>query len=72
LQLYWDGENGGRTRPQEPIEDIRNRVARELSSLRPDHIRPLNPTPYKVSVDANLYEFMHNLWMSEAPINDLS
>lgn len=72
LQLYWDGEAGGRVRELDSIEEVRDRVIRQLSTLRPDHVRPLNPTPYKVSVDAILYDFMHNLWMSEAPINDLS
>lgn len=39
---------------------------------REDHIRPLNPTPYKVSVSAELYDFMHRLWLNEAPIQDLN
>jgi nicotinate phosphoribosyltransferase len=72
LHLYWDGEAGGRVHSLDGIEDIRNRVSTQLAALRPDHLRSLNPTPYKVSVDAQLYEFMHSLWMSEAPISDLS
>jgi nicotinate phosphoribosyltransferase len=72
LHLFWDGETGGKTRPLDTIEQIRDKVATQLAALRPDHRRTLNPTPYKVAVDAQLYDFMHTLWMSEAPINDLS
>lgn len=71
LHLYWDGKNG-RVKEVESIETIKQRVSTQIASLRADHVRHLNPTPYKVSVDAPLYDFMHNLWMSEAPISDLT
>lgn len=39
--------------------------------MRPDHMRELNPTPYKVSVSAKLYDFIHFLWLNEAPVGEL-
>lgn len=66
--------------------------------MRPDHMRKLNPTPYKVrklclalnyvivvfmlndveyilynqvSVSAKLYDFIHFLWLNEAPVVEL-
>ena len=39
---------------------------------REDHLRPLNPTPYKVSVNKELYNFVHEMWLKESPIADLS
>jgi hypothetical protein len=30
------------------LEKIRSRCMQQLEKLRPDHIRRLNPTPYKV------------------------
>jgi len=39
--------------------------------MRSDHLRILNPTPYKVSVSPHLYDMLHNLWLDESPIPDL-
>ncbi|KAH7954816.1 hypothetical protein HPB49_021939 [Dermacentor silvarum] len=55
-----------------PLDAIRNRVKESLKTLRPDIKRTLNPTPYKVSVSDNLYMFMHELWLQNAPIGELS
>jgi nicotinate phosphoribosyltransferase len=76
---------------------------RQLERMRPDHLRKLNPTPYKVrsitikldvtyliplhlnlthahvlcapldqvSVSAQLYDFIHFLWLNEAPVGEL-
>lgn len=76
---------------------------RQLDRMRPDHLRKLNPTPYKVrlitaklditylifgflshfahgmlcsyldqvSVSAQLYDFIHFLWLNEAPVGEL-
>lgn len=53
---------------------FRNRLlnAEELSTVREDHLRVLNPTPYKVSVTEKLYEFMMELIDANAPLNVLS
>ncbi|GJN02945.1 hypothetical protein PR202_ga20341 [Eleusine coracana subsp. coracana] len=54
------------------LEKIRSRCMQQLEKLRPDHIRRLNPTPYKqVSVSAKLYDFIHYLWLNEAPVGEL-
>jgi nicotinate phosphoribosyltransferase len=37
-----------------------------------DHLRPLNPTPYKVSVTETVYRDFHQLWERSAPIKDIS
>lgn len=54
------------------LQEKRAFCAEQLSQLRHDHIRPLNPTPYKISVSQNLYDFIHELWMSELPITELA
>jgi nicotinate phosphoribosyltransferase len=50
----------------------REYVLHQLATMRPDHIRLLNPTPYKVSVSPFLYNFLHELWLQEVPIPDIS
>ena len=35
-----------------PIKEIRDRCIDQLDRMRPDHMRRLNPTPYKVSYKA--------------------
>jgi len=70
-ELVWDGPN--RVVYDFPsMEEIRLRARESLKHMRKDHLRPLNPTPYKVSVSKELYDFTHSLWMTEAPIRELS
>jgi nicotinate phosphoribosyltransferase len=54
------------------LESARENVQESLKILRPDHRRSLNPTPYKVSVSDQLYKFIHQLWLENAPIGELS
>jgi nicotinate phosphoribosyltransferase len=68
--LYWDGRDAARESPS--IHDIRGYVLEQLKEFRPDHLRPVNPTPFKVSVSDELYSFIHGLWMQEAPITTLT
>ncbi|KAL3525682.1 hypothetical protein ACH5RR_014054 [Cinchona calisaya] len=71
LKCYWSG-NTDKTREDLPsIKEIRNRCIEQLEQMRPDHMRRLNPTPYKVSVSAKLYDFIHFLWLNEAPVGEL-
>lgn len=71
LKLIWDGENGGIVRPSVTLSAARDTCKFQLSTMRNDHIRPLNPTPYKVAVSQSLYDYMHELWLLSAPISDL-
>ncbi|XP_076061474.1 nicotinate phosphoribosyltransferase [Oratosquilla oratoria] len=50
---------------------VREKVRESLQTLRQDHKRNLNPTPYKVGVTDELYNFMHDLWLQSAPIGEL-
>ena len=54
------------------LSQARDHCKAQILSMRFDHTRPHNPTPYKISVSQKLYEFIHQLWMAEAPIADLS
>ncbi|MEW6364838.1 MAG: nicotinate phosphoribosyltransferase [Acidobacteriota bacterium] len=67
-QCVW---NGGRMAAERSIHDIRADVLSQLASFRQDHLRLLNPTPYKVSVSAKLYDFIHRLWVEESPLPEL-
>ncbi|KAK5639480.1 hypothetical protein RI129_011972 [Pyrocoelia pectoralis] len=69
-KLYWKDGRVCRTLPS--LEDIRNNVSTSLKSIRSDIKRNHNPTPYKVAVSDNLYNFLHNLWMENAPIGELT
>lgn len=69
-QLWWD--NGKIVKELPSLDAIRCRVKESLKTLRPDIKRTLNPTPYKVSVSDSLYMFMHELWLQNAPIGELS
>lgn len=70
LQLYW--KDGVVCQPIPTLDEVREKVQSSLKSLRNDHKRTLNPTPYKVSVSDNLYSFIHTLWLENAPIGELS
>ena len=77
------------------LDQIRDNVKESLRTLRQDHKRSLNPTPYKVNSNENiftqifflchqifsgckvgvsdeLYHFIHDLWLENAPIGELS
>ena len=64
-ELVWDGRL---VQSLPPRADVRGRVKSSLALTRDDHLRRLNPTPYKVSVSEGLYGYMHELWLQEAPI----
>jgi nicotinate phosphoribosyltransferase len=67
--LYWaDGEI---KHPLPTWIEARTYVQQQMHSLRKDHQRYLNPTPYKVSISDDLFSFMHQLWMKNVPIGEL-
>ncbi|CAG9818197.1 unnamed protein product [Phaedon cochleariae] len=70
LILFWS--NGKICQKLPNLQEIRDNVHHNLSILRNDIKRSLNPTPYKVSVSDNLYHFLHDLWLDNAPIGELS
>ncbi|XP_014252638.1 nicotinate phosphoribosyltransferase isoform X7 [Cimex lectularius] len=67
---YWS--NGKIRTPLPTLGEVRQRVQTSLQTLRQDHKRNLNPTPYKVAVSDDLYSFIHDLWLQNAPIGELS
>lgn len=71
LKCYWPGLSGKQREELPPLEELRERCMKQLDQMRPDHMRRLNPTPYKVSVSAKLYDFIHFLWLNEAPVGEL-
>ena len=50
------------------VDELKAYTQLQLQAIRDDHLRPLNPTPYKVSVGADFYRFIHELWEKEAPV----
>lgn len=69
-KLYWaDGQ------VQEDLPTL-NRIQKyakdQLGELRKDHVRDLNPTPYKVSFTEKLFNYMHELWTENIPIGELN
>jgi nicotinate phosphoribosyltransferase len=71
MPLYrciWEGK---RTMPPDPLNDIRTYARGQVRMMREDHLRLVNPAPYKVSVSDRLYHFIHDLWLKEAPITEL-
>ncbi|XP_043708225.1 nicotinate phosphoribosyltransferase 2-like isoform X2 [Telopea speciosissima] len=71
LKCYWAGGSGKAREELQPLQEIKDRCLQQLDQMRPDHMRRLNPTPYKVSVTAKLYDFIHFLWLNEAPVGEL-
>lgn len=69
-KCYWD--MGKVVQPLPSLCELRTKALNSLKTIRIDHKRALNPTPYKVSVSSQLYTFMHELWLQNAPIGELS
>ncbi|KAK6029168.1 nicotinate phosphoribosyltransferase [Ostertagia ostertagi] len=68
-EVFWC--DGKITKELPDLKTIKARVNSSLDALRKDHRRYLNPTPYKVSVSEKLYDFLHSLWLQNAPIGQL-
>ncbi len=69
LGCVWDGRQ---TYAFPSPDTVREYVINQISVMRPDHMRSINPTPYKVSVGEDLYRSIHELWMQEAPVAEIS
>jgi nicotinate phosphoribosyltransferase len=66
--LAWKGR---RVSEPKKLKDVRQYALQQLTSLREDHLRMMNPTPYKVSLSERLFDHMHELWNREAPLREL-
>ncbi|XP_020590361.1 nicotinate phosphoribosyltransferase 1-like isoform X3 [Phalaenopsis equestris] len=71
LKCYWPGKSYEKREELPSLQEMRNHCMQQLQKMRSDHMRRLNPTPYKVSVSGKLYDFIHFLWLSEAPVGEL-
>eukprot|EP00297_Palpitomonas_bilix_P024102 CAMPEP_0113890012 /NCGR_PEP_ID=MMETSP0780_2-20120614/13869_1 /TAXON_ID=652834 /ORGANISM="Palpitomonas bilix" /LENGTH=520 /DNA_ID=CAMNT_0000879281 /DNA_START=113 /DNA_END=1675 /DNA_ORIENTATION=- /assembly_acc=CAM_ASM_000599 len=67
--LVWDGGLAIDRLPT--LDEIKERAKSQMNSLRRDHLRHLNPTPYKVSLAASLQVYFRRLWLDSAPIAEL-
>jgi len=64
----WDGK---RVAPAVSLSESRAYVLDQLRTTREDHLRDINPTPYKVSVSEELYNYVYHLWAEESPVTEL-
>ena len=64
--------NGKVTMQPPTLDETKQYVADQLNLVRPDILRYINPTPYKVSVSNALFQFLHELWQTETPVAELS
>ena len=53
------------------LQDTKAYVEKQLARVRSDILRPINPTPYKVSVSQDLFTFLHDLWQAESPVAEI-
>jgi nicotinate phosphoribosyltransferase len=67
-RCVWDGK---RVYPEASLSESRDHVLNQLRSTRQDHLRDVNPTPYKVSVSEELYNYVYHLWAEESPVTEL-
>ena len=56
--LIWDG---GLTSPLPTPPEIKKRIDQEMTRLREDHLRTVNPTPYRVSLSLELYGHLQDI-----------
>lgn len=80
--LVWDC--GKMTYQPPTLQELRSCVQRQLENIREDHLRFVNPTPYKVlfhqtssdflqiSVSQELYDQFHKLWAEEVAVPDIT
>jgi nicotinate phosphoribosyltransferase len=70
--LVWDGKEGGVPAGVDvSLAAARERCGESIKHMRSDHLRYSNPTPYKVSVSEQLFNFIHKLWLEEAPVGEI-
>ena len=62
----------GRASVQPSLEATRTYCRAQVAGMREDHVRFVNPTPYKVAVDQHLHRVAHAIWLEQTPIRELS
>jgi len=65
-------EGGRRVGAAENLRELRAYCQRQLGEVREDVLRPLNPTPYKTSVSAELFSFLQDALQRHQPITELT
>ena len=70
LVKVWDKEQGV-VYELPPLKESRDYVLKQLKEAREDHIRYMNPTPYKVSASTRLSDYVNEIWTSICPIAEL-
>ena len=65
-------EGGRRVGASENLRELRAYCQRQLGEVREDVLRPLNPTPYKTSVSAELFSFLQDALQRHQPITELT
>ena len=68
-QCVWDGKVNISL---PPLSEVREYCQSQIASMGVDHLRALNPTPYKVYVSEKLNQLLYELWSKEARIPELS
>ena len=71
LNLVWSNGKRVGTGKSPSLTQLKKYVQHSLATIRSDIKRHMNPTPYKVSVTAELYDHIHSLWLESAPIGEL-
>lgn len=75
MMFTWrEGGGSGKSATQLPLpslESLRSFTQDQLQMMRPDHLRALNATPYKVAVSSTLHSYIRELWARESPIPEL-
>jgi nicotinate phosphoribosyltransferase len=69
LELFFDG---ALVKPIPNIHESRALAVEQMGDLRPDIMRALNPTPYKVSVSQGLFNFITEIWLRDTPIPEIN
>lgn len=70
LTCVWDRKKGV-VYELPPLKESREYVLKQLRETREDHLRYMNPTPFKVSASIRLTEHINEIWTSICPIAEL-
>ena len=64
----WDGTSMRKSK----ISEARDLVKNQMTKMRLDHLRSINPTPYKIAVSEEVWVMLHKLWVEEGTVAELS